>query len=109
MASTSPADNRPSDETPASSQEAPQSLAARGSNRSRQPENQAFRDFIGSGWGPRPEGLPSRSEAAPWAAARREALGRLFPGERLVLPAAPRGPPRCGRADPRDAGPTPSR
>ena len=87
MASTSPADNRPSDETPAPSQEAPQSLAARGSNRSRQPENQAFRDFIGSGWGPRPEGLPTRSEAAPWAAARREALGRLFPGERLVLPA----------------------
>ena len=87
MAPTSPADNRPSDETPASSQEAPQSLAARGSNRSRQPDNQAFRDFIGSGWGPRPEGLPARSEAAPWAAARREALGRLFPGERLVLPA----------------------
>ena len=87
MASTSPADTHPSDESPASSQEAPQSLAARGSNRSRQPENQAFRDFIGSGWGPRPEGLPARSEAAPWAAARREALGRLFPGERLVLPA----------------------
>ena len=62
-------------------------MSARGSNRSRQPDNQAFRDFIGSGWGPRPEGLPARSEAAPWAAARREALGRLFPGERLVLPA----------------------
>ena len=87
MASTSPSDTHPSDKTPASSQEATQSLAARGSNRSRQPDNQAFRDFIGSGWGPRPEGLPSRSEAAPWAAARREALGSLFPGERLVLPA----------------------
>ena len=89
MTSTSPANNRTSDDasTPSSSQEAPQSLAARGSNRSRQPDNQAFRDFIGSGWGPRPEGLPSRSEAAPWAAARREALGSLFPGERLVLPA----------------------
>ena len=89
MTSTSPADDRPSDDasTPSSSQEAPQSLAARGSIRSRQPDNQAFRDFIGSGWGPRPEGLPSRSEAAPWAAARREALGSLFPGERLVLPA----------------------
>ena len=87
MAPTSPADNHPSDEAPASSQEAAQSLAARGSNRSRQPDNQAFRDFIGSGWGPRPWGLPDRSEAAPWAAARREALGRLFPGERLVLPA----------------------
>ena len=89
MTSTSPADDRTSDDasTPSSSQEAPQSLAARGSNRSRQPDNQAFRDFIASGWGPRPEGLPSRSEAAPWAAARREALGSLFPGERLVLPA----------------------
>ena len=89
MTSTSPADDRTSDDasTPSSSQEAPQSLAARGSNRSRQPDNQAFRDFIGSGWGPRPEGLPSRSEAAPWAAARREALGSLFPSERLVLPA----------------------
>ena len=89
MTSTSPADDRTSDDasTPSSSQEATQSLAARGSNRSRQPDNQAFRDFIGSGWGPRPEGLPSRSEAAPWAAARREALGSLFPGERLVLPA----------------------
>ena len=89
MTSTSPADDPPSDDasTPSSSQEAPQSLAARGSTRSRQPENQACRDFIGSGWGPRPEGLPSRSEAAPWAAARREALGSLFPGERLVLPA----------------------
>ena len=62
-------------------------MASRGSNRSRQPDNQAFRDFIGSGWGPRPGGLPARSEAAPWAAARREALGAHFPGERLVLPA----------------------
>ena len=37
-----------------SSSEAPkeaQSLAQRGNNRSRQPTNQAFRDFIGSGWG----------------------------------------------------------
>ena len=89
MTSISPADDNRSDDTSSStsSSEVPQSLAARGSNRSRQPDNQAFRDFIGSGWGPRPEGLPSRSEAAPWAAARREALGRLFPGERLVLPA----------------------
>ena len=89
MTSISPADDSRSDDASSStsSSEVPQSLAARGSNRSRQPDNQAFRDFIGSGWGPRPEGLPSRSEAAPWAAARREALGRLFPGERLVLPA----------------------
>ena len=87
MTSISPADGRPSDQVSTSSDEAPQSLAARGSNRSRQPDNQAFRDFISSGWGPRSEGLPSRSDAAPWAAARREALGARFPGERLVLPA----------------------
>ncbi|MDO4899280.1 aminopeptidase P family protein [Actinomyces sp.] len=65
----------------------PQSLAQRGNNRSHRPTNRAFRDFIGSGWGPRPEVLPARGEAAPWAAARREALGALFPGDRLILPA----------------------
>lgn len=73
--------------TPAAEQ--PQSLAQRGNNRSRQPANKAFRDFIGSGWGPRPSGLPERNASAPWAAARREALGARFPGERLVLPAGP--------------------
>ena len=75
-----------------SSSEAPkeaQSLAQRGNNRSRQPTNQAFRDFIGSGWGPRPDAPPALSEAAPWAAKRRESLGTRFPGERLVLPAGP--------------------
>ncbi|MBE6482974.1 MAG: M24 family metallopeptidase [Actinomyces ruminicola] len=66
---------------------APQSLAQRGDNRSHRPTNQAFRDFIGSGWGPRPDTLPARNEAAPWAAARRERLGALFPGDRLVIPA----------------------
>lgn len=69
--------------------EAPQSLAQRGENRSHKPTNQAFRDFIASGWGPRPEGLPERSEAASWAAFRRERLAALFPGERLVVPAGP--------------------
>ncbi|SDN12582.1 aminopeptidase P family protein [Actinomyces ruminicola] len=66
---------------------APQSLAQRGDNRSHRPTNQAFRDFIGSGWGPRPDALPARNDAAPWAAARRERLGVLFPGDRLVIPA----------------------
>lgn len=88
MTSISSTDGRPSDNASGPSPDkAPQPLSARGANRSRQPDNQAFRDFIGSGWGTRPESLPSRSEAAPWAAARREALGALFPGERLVLPA----------------------
>ena len=64
-----------------------QPLDQRGGNRSRQPTNKAFRDFIGSGWGPRPSGLPERGEAADWAPSRRAALGARFAGERLVVPA----------------------
>jgi Xaa-Pro aminopeptidase len=64
-----------------------QPLTERGSNRSQRPTSQAFRAFIGEGWGPRPDGLPDRSPAADFAAARRAAVGRLFPGERLVVPA----------------------
>ena len=75
--------------TSTSSEEEPQSLAQRGSNRSRQPTNQAFRDFIGSGWGPRPADLPAQGAAAPWAAKRQAALGARFVGERLVIPAGP--------------------
>ncbi|RJF43184.1 M24 family metallopeptidase [Actinomyces sp. 2119] len=67
--------------------EASQPLAQRGDNRSRRPDNQAFRDFIASGWGPRSHELPDALPSAPWAAARRHRLGQLFPGERLVLPA----------------------
>lgn len=70
-------------------QRASESLAQRGSSRSQQPTNQAFRDFIGTGWGPRPAGLPPRLEAAAWAQARRERLGAQFLGERLVVPAGP--------------------
>lgn len=69
--------------------EHPQSLTQRGDNRSHRPSNPAFRDFIGSDWGPRPAGLPPLNEAAPWAAARRARLGAQFLGERLVLPAGP--------------------
>jgi len=64
-----------------------QPLSERGSNRSQRPSSQAFRAFVAEGWGPRPDGLPERSPAADHAAARRAALGRLFPGERLVIPA----------------------
>lgn len=74
---------------PAGAQEAPQSLAQRGNNRSHKPTNKEFRDFIGSGWGPRPAELPERNESAPWAEKRRERLGAQFPGERLVIPAGP--------------------
>ena len=61
-----------------------QTLADRGNNRSRQPANSAFREFIGSNWGPRPENTQGRNESAPWAAARREALGKLFPNLRCA-------------------------
>jgi len=64
-----------------------QPLAERVNNRSQRPSSQAFREFIADGWAPRPDGLPERSPAADYAAARREAIGRLFPGERLVIPA----------------------
>ncbi|CAM2808618.1 aminopeptidase P family protein [Actinomyces slackii] len=66
-----------------------QPISERGSNRSHRPSSRAFRDFIASGWGPRPDALPKASPAAPWAAQRRQALGALFPSERLVLPAGP--------------------
>ena len=38
-----------------------QTLADRGNNRSRQPANSAFREFIGSNWGPRPENTQGRN------------------------------------------------
>ncbi|WP_371176646.1 aminopeptidase P family protein [Buchananella felis] len=60
-----------------------------GDARSQRPSNQAFRDFIGSQWGPRPAGPSAANESAPFAAARREAIGRLLPGVRLVIPAGP--------------------
>ncbi|GIG30488.1 Xaa-Pro aminopeptidase [Cellulomonas marina] len=40
-----------------------------------------------SGWAPREPRTVEPSPAAPFAAARREALAALFPGERLVVPA----------------------
>lgn len=51
------------------------------------PHSKAFREFIASGWQPRPTELPQPLPSAPWAAARREALSAGFPGERLVIPA----------------------
>jgi Xaa-Pro aminopeptidase len=51
------------------------------------PASKAFRDFIASGWAPRPVGLPARVDGAGPAADRRRRLSEMFPGERLVLPA----------------------
>ncbi|MEI2733272.1 MAG: aminopeptidase P family protein [Dermatophilaceae bacterium] len=51
------------------------------------PTTEAFREFIRSGWAPREGTLPQRADVAPYAAARREAVGERFPAERLVVPA----------------------
>ncbi|WP_159622836.1 aminopeptidase P family protein [Ruania rhizosphaerae] len=66
-----------------------QQLADRGSNRSQRPSSDAFRTFIAADWAPRRPGSPSRAAVADHAQARRERLGDLFPGDRLVLPAGP--------------------
>src|SRR5919112_359481 len=51
------------------------------------PTSAAFKQFIAQGWAPRPTGLPPRAEVAPYAAARRDAVSAIYPGERLVVPA----------------------
>lgn len=61
-------------------------LQARNNNRSHQPKNQEFREFIGSHWGERPEG-PGRSEVADFLPARHAKISERFPGVRLVIPA----------------------
>ncbi|MDO5049591.1 MAG: aminopeptidase P family protein [Actinomycetaceae bacterium] len=64
-----------------------QSMADRGSNRSRRPNSQAFKDFIGTNWAPRPTQMPKRGEAADYLQARHDKIGQDFKGERLVIPA----------------------
>ncbi len=51
-----------------------------------QPVPEAYAAFMREGWGDRELDLPAHP-VAPWAAARRERLAALFPGERLVIPA----------------------
>ena len=62
-------------------------MAARGNNRSRRPNSQAFKDFIGTNWGPRSFELPARAEVADYLQARHDLVGEAFKGERLVIPA----------------------
>ncbi|MFC7373819.1 aminopeptidase P family protein [Brachybacterium sp. GCM10030267] len=61
-------------------------LASRGDARSQRPTNEAFREFIASGWD---ETVPDaeRREAADFTPARRDALVRRLPATRMVLPA----------------------
>lgn len=62
-------------------------ISKRVNNRSRRPESEAFKTFISQQWGPRPANPYPRTEAAPYALARRVALGAQFQGIRLVIPA----------------------
>jgi Xaa-Pro aminopeptidase len=49
--------------------------------------SQAFQEFIATDWVEYSDVLPAQLENAKWAAARRAALSKLFPGDRLVIPA----------------------
>ncbi|WP_396655107.1 aminopeptidase P family protein [Microbacterium sp.] len=53
----------------------------------RQPFPRGFLDTISQGWADRPETLPVARAQAPYAARRRDAVSRAFPGRRLVVPA----------------------
>ncbi|MDQ6716475.1 MAG: aminopeptidase P family protein [Actinomycetota bacterium] len=55
-------------------------------NRGR-PTTDEFREFVKSGWAPRPGGSPDRAAVADYAARRRDAVSARFVGERLVVPA----------------------
>ncbi len=61
-------------------------LKNRGNNRSQQPQGTKFREYIGSNWGPRPDG-PQRAAVAGFLPARHALISDLFPDERLVIPA----------------------
>jgi Xaa-Pro aminopeptidase len=55
-------------------------------NRAR-PTTDELRAFIAEDWAPRRPGATERTEAATYAAARREAVSEAFQGDRLVVPA----------------------
>ena len=59
------------------------------SNRSTTPVSDTFRDYISSGWAERSEPAPAPREVAAYAAARRQRISALHPGERLIVPAGP--------------------
>lgn len=51
------------------------------------PSGAAFRAFMGRDWAPRSTDLPPLTEAARYAARRREEVSAAFPGTRVVVPA----------------------
>jgi Xaa-Pro aminopeptidase len=56
-------------------------------NRSTTPGSRVFKEYISSQWASRADTLPGAREQAPYAAARRERLSALYPGQRLIIPA----------------------
>ncbi|GAA3650886.1 aminopeptidase P family protein [Microbacterium marinilacus] len=58
-----------------------------GTTNRKQPFPQGFLHTISEGWADRPEQLPPLRAQASYAAARRAAVSRAFPGKRLVIPA----------------------
>ena len=66
---------------------APTRPARSNENRSTTPGSEGFKEFISNGWAERSDTLPPAREQAPFAAARRDRLSRLYPGQRLIVPA----------------------
>ncbi|OKL48107.1 aminopeptidase P family protein [Boudabousia marimammalium] len=79
--------NNPPKNVSESEAEAQRAYASANENRAASPFTPAFREFIGSHWGPRPPVSEERSGAVDYLPARHQAIGALFPGERLVIPA----------------------
>jgi Xaa-Pro aminopeptidase len=56
-------------------------------NRSTVPVSSTFKDYISSRWAERSEPVPAAREQASYAASRRAAISRLYPGKCLIIPA----------------------
>lgn len=79
------ADSTDTVSAPATTASAP--AARSNENRSTTPGSEGFKEYISSGWADRTEEVPPAREQAPFAAARRERISRLYPGHRLIVPA----------------------
>lgn len=63
-----------------------QAMSDRVNNRSLRPRSDAFKEFMTTGWDDNEPAIEPL-ESSKYTPARLEALGRAFPGERLVIPA----------------------
>lgn len=62
-----------------------EALTERVNNRSRTPNSNAFRDYISSEWADHPDAVGEVDVVAPFAAARRAALGAQFVGTAVLI------------------------